>query len=472
LQDCTLNFDKGTIVVRGDVRIPNTSWDERIKSFRAQALHYSEIVQYLKRSALPFSDFVQEGLMPCPNLSCPSIKLRGYQKQALTAWDKSGRRGTIVLPTGSGKTVIALKAIELVNQSSIILIPTLDLLEQWRKRLAKELNVEVGVYGGGENTLKPVTVSTYDTAYIRAAELGNRFSLLIADEVHHIASEGYRQIAEMFASPYRLGLTATFEREDMLHNEIPRLVGGVVFRMEPEDLAGRYLSNFRIERLRVDLKENEAQEYEKYHSIFRDYLTKNRITLNTPIQFQRFVMRSGRDPEARRALLARNKAQKIAFNSESKIEKLEEILRENRNERVIIFTQHNDLVYRISRRFLIPFITHTTNKDERHTVLELFNSGEYRAVVTSKVLDEGIDVPEASLGIILSGTGSLREFVQRLGRVLRKKTDRDARLIEIVSSETSEVNTSSRRRRGHRDGASSSLSPEKASSTSSGRSYQ
>ncbi len=215
------------------------------------------------------------------------------------------------------------------------------------------------------------------------------------------------------------------------------------------------------------------QEYEKYHSIFTDYLTKNRITLNTPIQFQRLVMRSGRDPEARRALLARNRALKVAFNSESKIDKLEEILRENRNERVIIFTQHNDLVYRISRRFLIPFITHTTNKEERHTVLELFNSGEYWAVVTSKVLDEGIDVPEASLGIILSGTGSLREFVQRLGRVLRKKTDRDAKLIEIVSSETTEVNTSSRRRRGRPARASSFSSPsEEVLSTNPKRSYQ
>ncbi|MGH2638032.1 MAG: DEAD/DEAH box helicase family protein [Rhabdochlamydiaceae bacterium] len=434
--------------MRGDIRIPNTSWDERTRSFRAQALHYSEILQYLKQSSLPFSDYVQKDLMPCPTLSCPSIKLRGYQKQALTAWEKSGRRGTIVLPTGSGKTVIALKAIELVNQPSIIVVPTLDLLEQWRKRLAKELNIEIGVYGGGETTLRPVTVSTYDSAYIRAGEIGNKFSLLIADEVHHIASEGYRQIAEMFASPYRLGLTATFEREDTLHSEIPRLIGGIVFRLEPEDLAGRYLSDFRIERVRVNLKEKEVKEYEKYHSIFTDYLSKNRITLNTPVQFQRFVMRSARDPEARRALLARNKALKIAFNTESKIEKLEEILRENRNERVIIFTQHNDLVYRISRRFLIPFITHTTDKEERHKVLELFNSGEYWAVVTSKVLDEGIDVPEASLGIILSGTGSLREFVQRLGRVLRKKKDRDARLIEIVSSETSEVNTSSRRRRG------------------------
>ncbi len=97
---------------------------------------------------------------------------------------------------------------------------------------------------------------------------------------------------------------------------------------------------------------------------------------------------------------------------------------------------------------LIPFITHTTNKEERHQVLEKFNSGVYRAVVTSKVLDEGIDVPEASLGIILSGSGSSREFIQRLGRLLRKSSQKEeARLVEIISRETSEVGTSSRRRK-------------------------
>lgn len=105
-------------------------------------------------------------------------------------------------------------------------------------------------------------------------------------------------------------------------------------------------------------------------------------------------------------------------------------------------------MYRISRRFLIPFITHTTNKEERHRVLEKFNEGSYHAVVTSKVLDEGIDVPEASLGVILSGSGSSREFIQRLGRLLRKSSQKEeARLVEIVSRETSEVGTSSRRRK-------------------------
>jgi superfamily II DNA or RNA helicase len=158
-------------------------------------------------------------------------------------------------------------------------------------------------------------------------------------------------------------------------------------------------------------------------------------------------MRTGTDREAREALLARNRAMDIAFNSEAKIGALEEILNSNPDERILIFTQHNELVYRISKRFLIPYITYTTDKEERHEILKRFKDGRFRAVVTSKVLDEGIDVPEASLGIIVSGTGSAREFIQRLGRLLRKREWKEAKLIELVSKETSEMKTSWRRKR-------------------------
>jgi hypothetical protein len=90
-------------------------------------------------------------------------------------------------------------------------------LEQWKRRIHEELAIEVGVYGGGENAISAVTVCTYDSAFLRAGELGNRFSLVIFDEVHHLPAESFRQIAEMFTATYRLGLTATYEREDMLH---------------------------------------------------------------------------------------------------------------------------------------------------------------------------------------------------------------------------------------------------------------
>ncbi len=435
--------------MRGEAKVPYSTWDGRVGAFRAQALYYREIVEFLRKSDLSaIMDGVQDH-PPCPDLKCGGIAMRAYQKKALDSWDKAGRRGVIVLPTGAGKTVIGMKAIELVNQPAIVVVPTLDLLEQWRRRVQEEFGIEVGVFGGGENKVGAVTVSTYDSAFIRAGELGNRFDLVIFDETHHLPGESFRQIAEMFTAPYRMGLTATYERDDMLHAELPRLVGGVVFRLEPEDLAGRYLSRYGLERINVDLTPGEKEEYDRNYRVFTDYLDKNRVWIRTPVDFRKFIMRTSRDPEARRALLARNKALNIAFNSEAKLERLEDILRSNPDERILVFTQHNDLVYRISRRFLLPFITHTTAKEERYEVLKGFREGRFRAVVTSKVLDEGIDVPEASVGVIVSGTGSSREFVQRLGRLLRKSEGKGkARLIELVSNETSETRTSSRRRKG------------------------
>jgi superfamily II DNA or RNA helicase len=261
----------------------------------------------------------------------------------------------------------------------------------------------------------------------------------------------------MFTAPYRMGLTATYEREDMLHQELPRLIGGVVYKLKPEDLAGKYLSDFQLEKVDVELTQQEKAEYEKNYEIFTRYLEENRIWLDSPIAFQRFIMRSSTDPQARRALLSRNRAISIAFNSEAKLDKLEEILHSNLDDRVLIFTQHNDLVYRISKRFLLPFITHTTDKKERFEILKGFREGSYRAIVTSKVLDEGIDVPEASVGVIVSGTGSSREFIQRLGRLLRRSEGKgQARLIELVSKETSEMKTSSRRKRSRKSDDSDS----------------
>ncbi len=458
MQPTRLSYDKGTIVIRSDVKLPYSTWDDRIRAFRAQALYYRELVEFLKASDLSEVKDGVQNLPPCPDLKCRGLDMRAYQKRALDSWDKAGRRGVIVLPTGAGKTVIGLKAIELVNQPAIVIVPTLDLLEQWRKRVEEELGIRVGVYGGGESTVEAVTVSTYDSAFLRAGELGNRFDLIIFDETHHLPAQSFRQIAEMFTAPNRMGLTATYERDDMLHLELPRLIGGVVYRLGPEDLAGRYLSSYTLERVNVELTRSEKEEYDRNQRVFADYLEKNRIWIKTPLDFQRFIMRTSRDPEARQALLARNRAVSIAFNSEAKIDRLEVVLKENPDDRTIVFTQHNDLVYRISRRFLLPFITHTTAKEERHEVLKGFREGRFRAVVTSKVLDEGIDVPEASIGIIVSGTGSSREFVQRLGRLLRKSEGKGkARLIELVSLATSETRTSSRRRmrRGREGGGDS-----------------
>ena len=440
-----LRFDRGTILVSGNIRIPNSTWDPRVEAFRTLALYYPDVVRFLRTSRLDFEDKVLD-LPPCPELHAKT-KLRDYQKEALKAWIKTGKRGTIVLPTGAGKTIVAIGAISNVNAPTIVVVPTIDLLEQWRVKLAEEFDFQIGAYGGGENNLRAITVSTYSSAYLRAEELGNKFVLAIFDEVHHLPAPSYRQIAELFVAPFRLGLTATLIREDEAHKLLPHLVGNVIYELEVEDLVGTHLSHYTLEKRLVSLRPNEQFEYDQNYGIFREYLRKKRIKLVNSRDFHRFIMKTGTDPEARKALLARNRALDIALNTPSKIDALRSLMSQNPAEKALIFTHHNKLVYQISREFFIPAITHQTSKEERFEILEKFKLGVYTKIVTSRVLDEGIDVPDATLGVILSGSGSSREFVQRLGRLLRKREGKRARLVEIVTKDTKEVKISQRRRR-------------------------
>jgi superfamily II DNA or RNA helicase len=248
----------------------------------------------------------------------------------------------------------------------------------------------------------------------------------------------------MYAAPHRMDLTATYEREDGAHEDLPRLMGGKIYELKVDQLAGRHLSNYDYEKVLVELTSQEQEDYDREYAAFTEYVKKRHIRLQSASDFQRFIMWTGRDPEARKALLARNKALRIALNSEAKIETLAEYLRTYRDERSIVFTRFNELVYAISRRFLMPAITHQTSKEERREILDKFRAGTYSAIVTSQVLDEGIDVPDASVAFILGGTGSSREYIQRLGRILRKKK---ARLIEFVAQETVEIRISKRRHR-------------------------
>jgi len=440
-----LRYDKGSLLIKGETGTPYGQWDPRVGAFRAMAIYYPEVLAYFERSRMIYRDNAANPL-PIPTLSC-QVQLRPYQKAALDAWFDAGRRGVIVLPTGAGKTFIALKAIEKLNVATLVVVPTLDLLDQWRKHLTDQFGVDVGAYGGGEKLLKPLTVSTYDSAYIRAEQLGDKFIFIIFDEVHHLPAPSYSQIGEMYIAPYRMGLTATYERDDDLHLDLPRLVGGRVYQLEVDALAGKHLSPYTHEKVLVDLTPEEQKRYQREYHMFISYLRRKRISLRSAEDFQKFIMRTGRDPEAREALLARNKALKTALNSEAKIKALGEFLNTYTDEKTLIFTRHNQLVYRISRRFLIPAVTHQTPKEERREILEKFKAGKYRGIVTSQVLDEGVDVPDASIGFILSGTGSSREYIQRLGRILRKRRGKQAKLIEIVARETVETRISQRRHR-------------------------
>jgi superfamily II DNA or RNA helicase len=443
-----LEYDRGTIVVRGLTKeIPLLKWDPRAKCLRALAYKYLEVKRALELLGLEFEDYVLSPIKG--SIGTVLLKpLRDYQEEAVKAWFKAGKRGIIVLPTGTGKTIIAIKIIAQVNEPSLVVVPTLELLEQWRLELSKALNVNVGVVGGGFKELSFVTVSTYSSAYLHAEEMGNKFKLLVFDEVHHLPSESFRQIALMSAAPYRLGLTATLERENGKHVDLLDLVGDVVYRRSVYEMKSKHLADFELVRVYVELTDDEKREFERLYSMYRDFLERRNWKLRSIQDFKKLIMVSGLSREARRALMAWRDARLLILNSVSKLDILRDLLKKHQGDRILIFTELNETVRKISRTLLIPEITYKTSPKERASVMELFKKGVYRAVVTSRVLEEGVDVPDANVAIVLSGTASRRSFIQRLGRVLRPAPGKKATLYEIVVKNTPEVAISKKRRKG------------------------
>ena len=145
-------------------------------------------------------------------------------------------------------------------------------------------------------------------------------------------------------------------------------------------------------------------------------------------------------------MLAHREARGIAFGTEGKLRVLLELLQRHEHDRVLVFTDDNAMVYKVSQTYLIPAITHQTKVKERHSTLVKFKEGVYPRIVTSRVLNEGVDVPEANVAIVMSGTGTTREYVQRLGRILRKGEGKLAVLYEVIAENTSEEGVSRRRR--------------------------
>jgi len=455
-----LSFEDGSIRVDsdgplGDVALPGVEFDPRSETGRAPAFRYGAIREALA-DAGGGEVTVEDRVFDLPSLDLHSTyRLREYQQRALDAWETgegsagSGppRRGVLELPTGSGKTVIGIAAIEAVGTPTLVVVPTIDLLEQWRGELEAEFDVPVGQLGGGTQRVEDLTVSTYDSAYLRADELGDRFGLVVFDEVHHLGGEGYRDIARLLAAPARLGLTATFERPDGAHEAIEAVLGPLLHRVSVDDLAGDHLAEYDIKRIAVALTDTERETYERNQGVFTDYLAASDIQLTSGSDYQELVKRSGTDPRAREALLAKQRAREVMMNADRKVDRLAGILDAHRDDRVIVFTAHTDLVYRLSERFLLPAITHETPTDERREILERFREGAYSRVVTANVLDEGVDVPDANVAVVLSGSGSEREFTQRLGRILRPNTDGGrALLYELVTEETAEERVARRRR--------------------------
>jgi superfamily II DNA or RNA helicase len=375
-----------------------------------------------------------------------------YQVNALAAWQRAGRRGSVVLPTGAGKSYLALRAIHLVKRSAIVVVPTIDLLHQWYRLLSHAFHTTIGVYYGGEKALQPLTVVTYSSFGNLMSEYGNHFKLLIADEVHHLAAPAYGEGALMSPASARLGLTATYpsqEEQDAGGRwRLDSLIGGpIVYALTIDDLVGEQLALYRTQRIRVNLMPDERREYEREFAHYMGFVNqrnlRGRFGASWLFELQRL---SAKDQDARAALLARQRVGRLLAGCQGKLQAVDDLLREHMADQVLIFTEANDVAYTIAQRYLIPVITHLTSSAERKDILDGFQAGRYRAIVTSRVLDEGVDLPGAKIALILGGTSGARQYIQRLGRVLRKEENKQAVLYEVLVRGTSEEGKAQRRR--------------------------
>jgi superfamily II DNA or RNA helicase len=448
----TLSFDRGTLILhpppRGKAWVEYATWDDRVEKFRIPAIHYRQLVEALQAEE---TNFIDEAKAFQPLELVPSLEMEPYphQSEALLAWKQARRQGVVVLPTAAGKTYLAQLAMQSTPRSTLIVVPTLDLMHQWYAHLKAAFpDADVGLLGGGSRDKTQILVATYDSAAIHAETLGNRYALVVFDECHHLPTDFNRVIAEYAIAPYRLGLSATPERSDGKHADLDTLIGSTVYSKTAEELAGKALAQHEIVQIKVKLSQQERDRYAELIKQRNDFLRLSNITLGSIQGWQMFVQASARSPAGRRAMLAHREAKAIALGTDGKLRILADILSQHSPERTLIFTADNATVYRISQDLLIPAITHQTPVKERHEILTRFREGEYKTLIASHVLNEGVDVPDARVAVLLSGTGSQREFIQRLGRVLRQGKDKDkyAILYEVIAEDTSEEGTSVRRR--------------------------
>jgi superfamily II DNA or RNA helicase len=392
---------------------------------------------------------------------------RLYQADAVERWLGGGGRGSVVLPTGAGKTFVAILAIHRTGGRACVVAPTRALVGQWFAQLADAFGVgRTGAWYGDEKELRPITVTTYHSAFDLLERWGDRFPLLVLDEAHHLEdgpageARAWHDALRIAPAERRLGLTATYP--DGRDGELRRLVGGVVYRRSVGEMADAELADFALDRRFVSLTHTERERYDAAEAAYEGYLHRRRFRERYPDPgdaWRVFMAETRLSPEARRAFRAFLERERIVVFAENKLREALHILALHPAERAVLFTGATDAAEALSRRLAVPMITAATPASERKRLLDAMAEGTIRAVASVRVLDEGWDVPAAKLGLVLgdSTRGSRRQHAQRLGRLLRRQGDRVASLYEVVAADTYEFFASQKRRGGLARGAQPQL---------------
>lgn len=445
-QPARLSFDRGTLLLSGaaprGLLAGGWVFDERVSAWRCEALHYHQLV-----TTLP-PDVTDDVRRPEP-VAWPAValpELRPEQVEALTAWRNAGRRGVVVMPTGAGKSEVAFAAMAETKVATLVVAPVRDLMWQWHRRLRRALGYDAGVLGDSQHDVRPVTVTTYESAWAHMATLGDRFGLIVFDEVHHLPGRVRRDAAVLCAASMRLGLSATPERADGRHADLDALVGPVVYRLPLAKLKGGTLADYEVVRVAVSLGPDERARYDSASAQVRAFLFERRKE-EPDYDWRDLCKESGKDPQARAVQRAFFYKKSIEDRASEKLRVLEDVFRLHAGEPVLVFAGSNAMAVEVSRRFLVPVLLAHSRKKERQVVLAGFAAGKFPAVVANQVLDEGVDVPEAKVAVVLGGLASTRQAKQRLGRILRRSGGRSATLYEVVCEDTREEERSRRRRR-------------------------
>ncbi len=439
-------FDRGTLILhRPTPTIISQAqefirWDDRTGVWRAPASVYANMIRKIRQLPEPLLDKVRRQ-QDC-NSTWNTVDLRDYQEAALIAWRASAGRGIVCLPTGAGKTRLALAAAQRCQKSTLCLVPTLVLLEQWQDSIREFYGGEIGVLGGGQHSIKPITVATFESAFRKGWSFGNQFDLIIIDEAHHFGDGERDEALEACTAPFRLGLSATLDesRLERLH----QLIGPKVYEQNLRDLVGTALAEFDLYRLLLPLTVTERRAYQTDSSVFQKFFQDFRKQ-HIPMSWENFIRLAGKSPDGRAALAAHRRSKRVLTFTENKEATLCQLLQKYKTQKKLIFTADSKTALLISKRLLIAPITAEIGKRERDSSIEAFKNGRIKSLVSCKVLNEGFNVPDAEIAIIVGGSGSDREHIQRIGRVLRPADGKRAKIYELLAAETSEVKQSNRR---------------------------
>ena len=356
-----------------------------------------------------------------------NVEIRDYQKESVDAFLSSGGYGTIVLPCGSGKTIVGIETAVTLKTNTLILCPNVSSVHQWIRELLDKTTLtpdQIGEYSGETKTIKPVTVCTYQVLTYRTKSLDkeetepvyphfsifseNNWGLVIYDEVHMLPAPVFRITAEL-QSIYRLGLTATLIREDGREDEVFYLVGPKRFDTPWAELTQKgFIAKAYCHEVRIPLPHTLELEY---------------------------------------ALAPKKEKYRIASQNPLKIKVAEAILKKHEGESILIIGQYLEQLQVFRDHFGYPIITGTTSNKKRDELYDKFRSGEEKVMIVSKVANFAVDLPDASVAIEISGSfGSRQEEAQRLGRILRPK-DRDSHFYTIVTEYSQEEEFASNRQK-------------------------